>query len=86
MHLAEAFLGIPLTKKEIRAPAEQAFDVTIKANATAAFVWVETAYSGRWSDNGLLMTAGSSVTLKFFSNVLVRGPWITDWPPSILVD
>lgn len=35
---------------------ENAFAVTVTAQAPAAFVWLETQYPGRWSDNGFLMT------------------------------
>jgi beta-mannosidase len=38
---------------------EVAYEVIITAAASAAFVWIESKYAGRWSDNGLLMVAGA---------------------------
>ena len=48
-------------------PYENAFAVTVTAEAPAAFVWLETQYPGRWSDNGFVMTAHSK-TLTFFQD------------------
>ena len=36
---------------------EVPFEVTITSVASAAFVWIETQFAGRWSDNGMLMVA-----------------------------
>ena len=38
---------------------ENAFAVTVTAEASAAFVWLEAQYPERWSDNGFLMTEAS---------------------------
>lgn len=57
-------------------PGEVAFDVNITSSGTAAFVWAETAYAGRWSDNALLLTE-PSVTLTFYHDTLVDGPGLT---------
>lgn len=56
---------------------EQPFDVTISAQAVAAFVWIETPFAGRWSDNGILMTQ-PNVTLTFFADTAVNGNITSD--------
>jgi hypothetical protein len=48
-------------------PYENAFAVTVTAAAPAAFVWMETQYPGRWSDNGFLMTQ-ESIELTFYQD------------------
>ena len=53
------------TKHYSTQPYENAFAVTVTAEAPAAFVWLETQYPGRWSDNGFVMTERSQ-TLTFF--------------------
>lgn len=45
----------PVTRGDVRS-YENAFAVTVTAVAPAAFVWLETQYPGRWSENGFVMT------------------------------
>tara|TARA_B110000208_G_scaffold175619_1_gene221343 strand:- start:558 stop:3725 length:3168 start_codon:yes stop_codon:yes gene_type:complete len=53
----------------IESATSGAFHVTIATKATAAWVWLETQYTGRWSDNALLMTVDRpNVTLTWFAD------------------
>ena len=56
-------------------PHELAFEVTLTAEAPAAFVWLETEMPGRWSDNGFIMTERERV-LTFYADTS-RGHSIT---------
>eukprot|EP00750_Incisomonas_marina_P005964 INCI14258.2.p1 GENE.INCI14258.2~~INCI14258.2.p1 ORF type:complete len:545 (-),score=88.70 INCI14258.2:874-2508(-) len=53
---------------------ETPFNVTVESqsSATAAFVWVETRFAGRWSDNAFLMV-DPETSLTFFSDNAVNG-------------
>lgn len=50
---------------------ESAFDVEITSDGTAAYVWAETKFAGRWSDNALMITADMpTATITFFADTL----------------
>ena len=57
---------LPVAREDAHA-YENAFAVTVTAQAPAAFVWLETQYPGRWSDNGFLMTE-STKELIFYQD------------------
>ena len=53
----------------IESTTSGAFDVTIATKASAAWVWLQTQYAGRWSDNAILMTVDRpNVTLTWFAD------------------
>ena len=55
------------------AAGEEAFAVTISATAPAAFVWAETKWRGRWSDNGFLIPSAGTTELTFYSDQATNG-------------
>ena len=59
--------SVRAVKHHAAQPYENAFAVTVTAAAPAAFVWLETRFPGRWSDNGFMMTE-PSIELTYFQD------------------
>ena len=58
-------------------PWEQPFTVTLSnAAPVAAFVWAETVFAGRWSDNGFMLTSPTKA-LTFYADTHKNGGPIT---------
>lgn len=81
--------GVSSSSTSKIASYEQAFAVTLSAVSAAAFVWLETEYAGRWSENGFIMTEevkqltfiadhsqGSRVTASGLLQSLNSGRWL----------
>ena len=57
-----------LTSVAAAASPAGAFDVTFSVDAVTPFLWLETEFAGRFSDNGLLVTAlaPETTTVQFY--------------------
>ena len=60
--------NIVLTSVAAAASPAGAFDVTFSVDAVTPFLWLETEFAGRFSDNGLLVTAlaPETTTVQFY--------------------
>jgi len=71
-----------LTVVSVTQSGNRQFTISLKASAIAAFVWLETSYSGRFSDNGFLFTSPTK-DVFFYANEDVTA---TDVQKSLLIN